>query len=109
AYSADLDKEKLRKQMKVSFRQKPLEYLSFRMGHLLGLAFTPNVADIIVRTLQASEYILAEASAKQADVIIHPDLRGINWFELYQVNELIKRGEEATLKAIPAIKELVKK
>jgi predicted acylesterase/phospholipase RssA len=73
----------------------------------MSKTFTPNIADIIVRTLQASEYMIAELSAKQADVLIHPDLRGINWFELYEVNELIKRGEEAAIKALPAIKALV--
>jgi predicted acylesterase/phospholipase RssA/CRP-like cAMP-binding protein len=109
AFSAELDKERLRQQMRISPKEKPLEYLTFRMTHFLGKAFTPNVADIIVRTLQASEYILAEASAKQADILIHPDLRGINWFELYQVNELIRRGEDAAAQALPAIKELVKK
>ena len=44
---------------------------------------------------------------KQADVLIHPDLKGINWFEMYEVNNLIKRGEEAAEKLLPAIKALV--
>jgi predicted acylesterase/phospholipase RssA len=69
--------------------------------------FTPNIADIVVRTLQASEFVIAEQSAKQADVLIHPDLKGIRWFELYEVNEMIKRGEEAAQKNLPAIKALV--
>ncbi len=109
AYSFELEKEEMRKHAAIPFVQHPLKYLGFRLGAMLGKTFTPNVADIIVRTLQASEYILAEASAKQADVLIHPDLRGINWFELYKVNELIQRGEDAAMKALPAIKELVKK
>lgn len=108
AFNSSLEKEHMRRQMQISFTKHPLRYIGFRVGHFVSKAFTPNVADIIVRTLQASEYILAEASAKQANVVIHPDLRGINWFELYKVEALIKRGEEATLKALPAIKELVK-
>lgn len=79
------------------------------MSRLISKAFTPNIADIVVRTLQASEYILAEASGKQADVLIHPDLKGINWFELYEAGKLIKRGEEATIQHLPAIKALVKR
>ena len=74
---------------------------------LASKILTPNIADIVVRTLQATEFLIAEQSAKQADVLIHPDLRGISWFELYEVNELIKRGEEAAQKALPAIKALV--
>ena len=69
--------------------------------------FTPNIADIIVRTLQATEYVIAEQSGKHADVLIHPDLKGIQWFELYEVNQLIKRGEEAAEKSLPAIKALI--
>ncbi len=109
AYSSELEKEHMRQQMQISFVKHPFKYAGFRFGNFLGKSITPNIADIIVRTLQASEYVLAEISGKQADVLIHPDLRGINWFELYKVNELIKRGEEAAVKALPAIKELVKK
>ena len=107
AYNSELEKEQTCKENKIQFIQHPFQFVGIRLGRMFTLPFTPNVADIIVRTLQASEYILAEASGKQADVLIHPDLRGINWFELYEVNQLIKRGEEAAIKALPAIKELV--
>lgn len=108
-YSAELEEERRQRQWAVPFNKNPFKYVGIRAAHLLGRTVTPNVADIVVRTLQASEYILAEASSKQADVLIHPDLRGVQWFELYAVNELIKRGEAAAQKALPAIKELVKK
>ncbi len=101
--------EELKQQYKIAFTQHPLKFIGFRIGRFFAKAVTPNIADIIVRTLQASEYVIAEQSAKRADVLIHPDLRGINWFELYKVNTLIKRGEESTIKALPAIKALVKK
>ena len=71
----------------------------------LGTRFYPNIPDI--SSLQASEYLLSEQSARHADVVIHPDLSGINWFELYKVNDLIKRGEEAARAALPQIKQLV--
>lgn len=109
AYTVELERERQTKLLQIPFNKHPMKYILIRLGNLLGKRLSPNVADIIVRTLQASEYILAEASAKQADVLIHPDLRGINWFELYEVNELIIRGEEAAQKALPAIKELVKR
>ncbi len=108
-YTAELEKERHNKLLQIPFNKYPMQYIGIRLGNLLSKHLTPNVADIIVRTLQASEYVLAEASGKQADVLIHPDLRGINWFELYEVNQLIARGEEATVKALPAIKELVKR
>jgi len=99
--------EDLIKCLDIPFSKHPFKFIGFRLGRFLGKMITPNIPDIIVRTLQATEYVIAEQSAKQADVLIHPDLRGIQWFELYQVNELIKRGEEAAIKALPAIKALV--
>ena len=93
--------------LEMPFEEHPFKFLGFRLGALVSKILTPNIADIVVRTLQATEFLIAQQSAKQADVLIHPDLRGISWFELYEVNELIKRGEEAAQKALPAIKALV--
>jgi predicted acylesterase/phospholipase RssA/CRP-like cAMP-binding protein len=93
--------------LEITFSRHPFKYLGFRLSRVLLKAFTPNIADIVVRTLQASEFVIAEQSAKHADVLIHPDLKGISWFEMYEVNKLIKRGEEAAEKALPAIKALV--
>lgn len=109
AWSHDLEQEHLRQQYKISFNKNPIKYIGFRISLVLNRIFSPNIADIVVRTLQASEYILAEASGKQADVLIHPDLKGINWFELYEARQLIKRGEEAAEKHLPSIKALVKR
>ena len=106
-WSQKREDENLLKSLDISFAKHPFKYISFRLGRMLSKPLTPNIADIIVRTLQATEFVIAEQSAKQADVLIHPDLKGISWFELYEVNELIKRGEEAAEKALPAIKVLV--
>ena len=99
--------EELARCFDLPFSKHPFKYIGFRLWMFLSKIFTPNIADIIVRTLQATEFMIAEQSAKQADVLIHPDLKGIQWFELYQVNALIKRGEESAEKALPAIKALV--
>jgi NTE family protein len=106
-WSQQREDENLIKCFSLPFSKHPFKYIGFRLGRLMTKAFTPNIADIVVRTLQATEFVIAEQSAKQADVLIHPDLRGIKWFELYQVKELIKRGEEAAQKVLPAIKDLV--
>ncbi len=106
-WSQKREDEQIIKSYSLSFSKHPFKFLGFRLGRFFVKIFTPNIADIVVRTLQATEYLIAEQSAKQADVLIHPDLKGIYWFELYEVNELIKRGEDAALKALPAIKALV--
>ena len=97
----------IRNKLKMKFFSAPWEFIKFRFGLGLAKAFNPNIADIIVKTLQASEYLIAEQSAHQADVVIHPDLTGIDWFELYRVDELIKAGEQAAVKMLPQIKHLV--
>jgi len=106
-WSQKREDEDLIKYFELPFTKHPFKFIGYRLLSALSKVFTPNIPDIIVRTLQAAEYVIAEQSAKQADVLIHPDLRGVNWFELYEVGQLIKRGEEAAEKALPAIKALV--
>jgi NTE family protein len=105
--SQEMYDHELKKKMDVPFAKAPFHYVGFRIGRFFSRVFNPNIADIIVRTLQASEYVIAEQSAKLADVVIHPNLIGINWFELYRVDELIKSGEDAARKNLPEIKKLM--
>lgn len=103
----DMEQQKLAEKAAVPMGKAPFQYISFRFGRLLSKLFSPNISDIIVRTLQATEYVIAEQSAQQADIVIHPDLVGINWFELDRYRELIKAGEEATRQQLSEIKQLV--
>lgn len=103
----EMAKHAEQEQAKIPFAKAPYQYLTFRIGRALLAPLRHNISDIIVRTLQATEYLIAEQSAQQADVVIHPDLVGINWFELYKVTELIKRGEEAAREVLPEIRKLV--
>ncbi|MBP9854140.1 MAG: cyclic nucleotide-binding domain-containing protein [Candidatus Omnitrophica bacterium] len=91
----------------IPFRKKPFHYVKFRIGRMFGRSISPNISDIIVRTLQACEHVIAEQSAQHADVVIHPDTAGINWFELYKVDELLKAGEVATRQKLAEIKHLI--
>lgn len=101
----ELELKQLIEDYKIPFLKSPLKFIGLRMAKLIY----PNVADIIVRTLQATEYVIAEKSAENADVLIHPNLVGINWFELYRVDDLVNSGEAATRQALPQIKELIKR
>ena len=65
-----------------------------------------NIFDMIVRNIQGSEYLLAEASAQNADIAMHPVLAGVDWYELYEVERIIRRGEEEAMKYLPKLKEL---
>jgi NTE family protein len=101
------EQQAMREQEKIPFARSPFRYLGVRIKKAKEKFFMPNISDIIVRSLQASEYLIAEQSGQEADVLIHPDLVGLNWYELYRVDELIKRGEAAAEKHLNAIRRLV--
>lgn len=67
----------------------------------------PNIFDVIMHSMQAMEYELGEAACAQADVVLHPTLPRVNWWEFYSQNELIRRGEEVTQAHLTEIKRLV--
>ncbi len=102
------DLKQLQLEAKIPFHVDPLRFIQFRIHKSVTAMFTPNISDIIVQTLQATEYLIAEQSSKEANVVIHPNLVGIKWFELYKVDELIRLGEEAAMQQLDAIKRLVK-
>ncbi|MFT7538744.1 MAG: NTE family protein [Lysobacterales bacterium] len=103
----DIENHKMLEKAKIPFYKNPFQWLGFRIGRFLAKTLTPNISDIIVQTLQASEYVIAEQSGNHADVLIHPDLVGVNWYELHRVDELIKAGEDATSDVMDKIKDLV--
>lgn len=102
----DIEQLKLKEKRAIPFWKNPFHYVGFRLGRMMSKPFTPNISDIIVKTLQASEYVIAEQSGNDADVLIHPDLAGINWYELNRVDELVDAGEKAAVDRLDKIKEL---
>lgn len=68
---------------------------------------SPNIVDVIMSSLQAMEYVLAEASCRQADIFIRPDLEPTEWFNFYDAQHFIKKGEEAAEEHIAEIKKLI--
>jgi len=93
--------------LKVPFFKAPVFYIMFRVKLFFAKVFMPSISDIIVNSLMASEYVISEQSEQNADVVIRPDLVGINWFELYKVDDLVRRGYEAAEKVMPQIKQLI--
>jgi len=103
----DMTLHQKKKDKERPFLKAPWHYIKFRVLEAFCKPFDPNISDIIIQTLQASEYVISEQNAQQADVVIHPDLVGIKWHELDRVDDLIKRGEEATRNLLPEIKKLI--
>ncbi|MFH1621865.1 MAG: patatin-like phospholipase family protein [Candidatus Omnitrophota bacterium] len=75
---------------------------------LLRRLFFPNIFDIMVNSILAMEFVIAQEDCLKADVVIHPMVTGANWFEFFRTEDLIRKGEEQAEKALPKIKELIK-
>lgn len=97
----------LNKALAEPFLKDPWFFLDIRFRFWINKIFFANISDIIVRTLEASECVIAEQSARSADIVIHPDLSGINWYELYHADALIKRGEEAARQQVSRIRQMM--
>ena len=66
-----------------------------------------NIFDIIVNSVQASEYILAQMSAQNADIAMHPVASALDWYEFFRGEKAIARGVEEARRFLPAIRELI--
>lgn len=103
----DILQGQMKREEAIPFHKAPFHFLKFRIARALFKPFSPNISDIIIQTLQASEYVISEQNAQQADVLIHPNLVGIKWHQIDRVSELVKRGEEAAQKLLPEIRKLI--
>ncbi|PIQ82720.1 MAG: hypothetical protein COV76_02255 [Candidatus Omnitrophica bacterium CG11_big_fil_rev_8_21_14_0_20_64_10] len=67
----------------------------------------PNILDVLVHTMQAMEYELAEVGCAQADVALRPTMGKVNWWEFHNVDILVQQGIEEAERQLPAIKRLI--
>ncbi|MCK4463676.1 MAG: patatin-like phospholipase family protein [Candidatus Omnitrophica bacterium] len=67
-----------------------------------------TLLDIIVNSMNSMEYRIAKYACREADVYIHPILRGAAWYEFYRAKEFIELGKRETRKALPEIRKLIK-
>ena len=84
-----------------------LSHLSFRIKREFWNWLDTNIFDVVMHTMQGMEYVLAEAQCAQADVALHPTIPRVNWWEFYNVDQLIRRGEEEAEAHLAEIKKLV--
>lgn len=68
---------------------------------------SPNILDIIVNSVQAMEYAIAESDCQKADIFLNPVAEGVDWFDFFRVEALIRKGEEEAGKMLPAVKGML--
>jgi NTE family protein len=81
--------------------------IGFKMRRAWKNWVNPNIVDVIMHTMQAMEFELAEVGCAQADVVLHPTVPRINWYEFYHLDQLIQRGVDEAEAHLPEIKKLV--
>lgn len=100
--------EEKRKKDEIALAQRSVfSRLAYNFNNWVRRTFAPNIFDVMMNTSLAMQYVFAEASSKDADCVIHPVLPNAAWFELYKVEDLIRRGEQETEKMLPQIKALI--
>jgi len=92
---------------KVNSEQNDDKFKRFKWVERIKPWLSPNIVDVIMSSLQAMEYVLAEASCKQADIFIRPDLEPTEWFNFIDARSFIRKGEEVAERHIAEIKKLV--
>lgn len=83
------------------------QLLAFKFRRAWWAWLDSNIFDVIMHTMQGMEFELAQVQCAQADVVLHPTVPRVNWFEFYSVDQLIRRGEEEAEEHLAAIKKLV--
>lgn len=68
--------------------------------------FTPNIFDVIMTSMQAMEYSIAEINCCRADVNLHPVLSNATSIDFHLVKQFVKIGEEEALRHIDKIRAL---
>jgi len=81
-------------------RLNPLAYLG-------GSRDLPNLFDVTMNSIQQLQHELGNFKAISADVRIVPDMSEFTWIEFYRPKELIARGYEAGVRAVPEIRRVL--
>jgi S1-C subfamily serine protease/predicted acylesterase/phospholipase RssA len=63
--------------------------------------------DVLFRTNAITRQKLKELQLMSADVLVRPELSDIHWADFARIDESVRRGEEATLQMLPALREIV--
>lgn len=66
-----------------------------------------NIYDVILQSLDIMQVELSEARALQSDIYILPPVENYSSYAFAEFEQLILKGEEATKKDIPKIKQLI--
>ena len=99
--------EEWHEKLRVAQSYRGWKWLRFKLSEAWRNWINPNIFDVVMHTMQGMEYELAERGCAEADVVLHPTIPRVNWFEFYNLDQLVRRGQEETEAYLPQIKKLV--
>ena len=106
-YERNMALKELAKEEMNMLRQGSLdEKICVHLTRFFRKVFTPNISDVIMTSMQAMEYSIAEISCCKADVSLHPVLSNAASTDFHLVKQFVKIGEEETLRHIDKIRAL---
>lgn len=68
-----------------------------------------NLVDVFMRSLEVMQTRRSGFEGRQADLMLQPVIRGVNWRELWRADELVEFGVEAAEKALDKIRALLRR
>lgn len=66
-----------------------------------------NILDIIFSSIEVMQSELVQKEAQLADIVLHPDTRGLYWLELHRAQDFAKRGEEEARRNLERIWQVI--
>jgi NTE family protein len=90
---------------RLATRSFPVRLLSW-LRQEAWRSVSPLIFDVIMRSMQAMEYQIAEISCHDADLTLRPTVAGSHWLEFYSPEKFIRRGEEVALQHLPELRRL---
>jgi predicted acylesterase/phospholipase RssA len=81
---------------------------AFALDQQLNYFARGNVFEILMRSIYGAQIRLAEASGREADLVLRPDICDNRWLDFRMPGKFIALGREAAERHLDEIKALVK-
>ena len=101
----EVQRRRAERDAQLASRSLPVR-LFLRIRQELIRSLSPLVFDVIMRSMQAMEYQIAEVSCREADITLRPTVPGSHWLEFFNPEPFIRRGEEVALQYLPELKRI---
>ena len=107
AHREEVQRRRAERDAQLASRSLPFR-LFFRIRQELIRSVSPLVFDVIMRSMQAMEYQIAEIACREADLTLRPTVPGSHWLEFFNPEPFIRRGEEVALQYLPELKRIAR-